>query len=88
MRRKRVKIAPKKVGPGGGDAMTAHRKIPDDLPFHGPKERPLGPYLAFMLLEFWLLAGGVALLFFWPLWGGVVIGVAVVLFLLAITAGG
>lgn len=63
------------------------RKLPDTVPFNGPKEKPIGPYIAFMVFEFWLLVGGVALLFVSPLWGGVVIAAAVALFILAILVG-
>lgn len=65
----------------------ALRRIPKDVPYHGPKERPRGPYVAFLLLEFWLVVGGLALLFVSPLWGGVVLGVAAVLFVLALIFG-
>lgn len=64
------------------------KKLPESVPFHGPKERPLGPYLAFMVLEFWLVVGGLAMLFLWPLWGAVVLGVALVLFIIAANVGG
>lgn len=68
--------------------MVIMRKLPESVPFNGPKERPIGPYLAFMVLEFWLFVGGVALLFFWPVWGAVVIALAVVLFIIAALVGG
>ncbi len=45
-------------------------------------------YIGFIVLEFWLFVGGAALLFVSPLWGGVVLGVAVALFLLAVLFGG
>lgn len=63
------------------------RRIPKDVPYHGPKERPRGPYVAFILLEFWLVVAGLALLFVSPLWGGVVLGVAVLLFILGAVFG-
>lgn len=64
------------------------KRLPHDVPFHGPKERPLAPYFAFMVLEFWLVVGGITLLFWWPLWGAVALATALVLFIAAVHVGG
>ena len=64
------------------------KRLPDSVPYHGPKERPMAPYFAFMVLEFWLVVGGIALLFWWPLWGAIALALALVLFIAAVHIGG